>query len=87
MSVSEEELFDSTTEEKIRHLVSLFSTKKPDDIDMTFDIRKDINVDHNYFFEMLAGAITYHFKLETDPETVEAFSTLKDIVDYVDSRQ
>ncbi|KAK6042067.1 hypothetical protein COOONC_20428 [Cooperia oncophora] len=87
LSVLEEELTEKTTEDKMRRLVSLFSNKSLDEIDMSFDIRKDVNVEHNYFYEMMASAISYHFKVETDPETVETFSTLRDIVDYVKSRQ
>ncbi|KAK6016806.1 hypothetical protein OSTOST_17706 [Ostertagia ostertagi] len=87
MNVLEEELPETTTEDKLRRLVSLFSNKSLDEIDMTFDIRKDVNVDHSYFYEVIAGAITYHFKLETDAETVETFSTLRDIVDYVECHQ
>ncbi|KAK5976498.1 hypothetical protein GCK32_019907 [Trichostrongylus colubriformis] len=87
MSALEEDIIETTTEDKLRHLVSMFSNKSLEEIDMNFDIRKDVNVAHDYFYDVLAGAITSHFKVKTDAETVETFSTLQDIVNYIDSAQ
>ncbi|KHJ79477.1 hypothetical protein OESDEN_20876 [Oesophagostomum dentatum] len=54
---------------------------------MSFDLTADINVDRGYFLEMMAGALTFHFGIETDASTLENFQTLGDIANYINSRQ
>ncbi|VDK57897.1 unnamed protein product [Cylicostephanus goldi] len=54
---------------------------------MTFDLTVDINVDRGYFLEMMAGAITFHFGIQTDVSTLEQFQTLGDIANYIYSNQ
>ncbi|VDL79821.1 unnamed protein product [Nippostrongylus brasiliensis] len=74
------------TEDKLRRLASFFSSKSFDEIDMTFSFPSDLNVDNGYFCEMMAGAVTFHFGIDTDASTIEGFSTLQDIADYIASR-
>ncbi|KAK6057116.1 hypothetical protein COOONC_05371 [Cooperia oncophora] len=62
-------------------------SKSFDDIDMSFNLRDDINVDRDYFLEMMAGALTHHFGIETEASDLEGFSTLQDINSYISSRQ
>ncbi|KAK5973983.1 hypothetical protein GCK32_019984 [Trichostrongylus colubriformis] len=83
----QEELTETTTEDKLRRLTSFFTNKSFDDIDMSFDLHGDINVDRDYFLEMMAGALTHHFGIDTDANALEGFSTLEDINNYISSRQ
>ncbi|KAK6020895.1 hypothetical protein OSTOST_13443 [Ostertagia ostertagi] len=83
----QEELTETTTEDKLRRLTSFFTSKSFEDIDMSFNLHDDINVDRDYFLEMMAGALTHHFGIDTDATALEGFSTLQDIDNYISSRQ
>ncbi|VDP47268.1 unnamed protein product [Heligmosomoides polygyrus] len=61
MAALQEELTDTTVEDKLRRLTTFFTSKSFDEIDMGFSLENDINVDRGYFLEMMAGALTYHF--------------------------
>ncbi|VDP42855.1 unnamed protein product [Heligmosomoides polygyrus] len=74
-------------EDKLRRLTTFFTSKSFDEIDMGFSLENDINVDRGYFLEMMAGALTYHFGIETEASALEGFSTLQDIADYIASHQ
>ncbi|CAJ0604495.1 unnamed protein product, partial [Cylicocyclus nassatus] len=83
----QEELTETTVEDKLRRLCTFFTAKSFEQIDMTFDLTVDINVDRGYFLEMMAGAITFHFGIQTDASTLEQFQTLGDIANYIHSNQ
>ncbi|EYC04387.1 hypothetical protein Y032_0088g2174 [Ancylostoma ceylanicum] len=83
----QEELTETTVEDKLRRLTTFFTSKSFDEIDMSFDLNADINVDRGYFLEMMSGALTFHFGIETDASTLESFQTLGDIAEYINSRQ
>ncbi|CAD6187421.1 unnamed protein product [Caenorhabditis auriculariae] len=79
-----QELTETTVEDKLRRLVSFFSSLPFDQIDMSFELQRDADkVEAEYFNEMMAGAVTYHFKIETDPSTIGGMVILKDIADYI----
>ncbi|KAK6010954.1 hypothetical protein OSTOST_23972 [Ostertagia ostertagi] len=61
----QEELTETTTEDKLRRLTSFFTSKSFEDIDMSFNLHDDINVDRDYFLEMMAGALHSHTTLES----------------------
>ncbi|EYC04386.1 hypothetical protein Y032_0088g2174 [Ancylostoma ceylanicum] len=87
MAMLQEELTETTVEDKLRRLTTFFTSKSFDEIDMSFDLNADINVDRGYFLEMMSGALTFHFGIETDASTLESFQTLGDIAEYINSRQ
>ncbi|KAL6737655.1 hypothetical protein Aduo_011282 [Ancylostoma duodenale] len=87
MNMLQEELTETTVEDKLRRLTTFFTSKSFDEIDMSFDLNADINVDRGYFLEMMSGALTFHFGIETDASTLEGFQTLGDIAEYINSRQ
>ncbi|KAK6751820.1 hypothetical protein RB195_003318 [Necator americanus] len=87
MSMLQAELTETTVEDKLRRITTFFTAKSFEDINMTFDLNADINVDRGYFLEMMSGALTYHFGIETDATALENFQTLGDIAEYINSNQ
>uniref|UniRef100_A0A1I7X6G2 Carrier domain-containing protein n=1 Tax=Heterorhabditis bacteriophora TaxID=37862 RepID=A0A1I7X6G2_HETBA len=86
MNLDEELKSETTVEDKLRRLVTFFTSKTFDNINMGFDLINDVdNADRDYFLEMMAGVLSSHFEISTEPDFIANCKTLGDLASYIHS--
>ncbi|CAB3411655.1 unnamed protein product [Caenorhabditis bovis] len=80
------ELTETTTEDKVRRLVSFFTSTPYEDIGLDFDLTSGIDkADPDYFFTMMTDAINMHFGVAAEQDQVSESKTVQDLVDIINS--
>ncbi|CAI5454172.1 unnamed protein product [Caenorhabditis angaria] len=77
---------ETTVEDKMRRLVSFFTSTPYEEITPEFNIQTGIDkVERSYFLMMMADALSVHFEVLTDSSDIESANTVQDLIDRVNN--